>query len=331
MPRISVIVCPTELPDDQVPADGTVMDESYYDLLIDAAAYGLKEGDYLKVMKPGARGLRSNGEDDILLCLVPQAIPKEFCTAMKPIIRSVAKNNVAGGKRPAAAGVEAEHRIKKDGSRSKVMGVPTLKHLEDPEDRARLAGAKEGQIGYNPESKLPSGMAPCRQTMWTKEHPEETEQLMPLVQKVSEAFRRYMPTRYDAQLGKVLQTPREFILDTPNYYSVFTTITANKSWQTAAHTDKGDLKEGFGALTVMGEFGGCYLIFPKYRVAVKYREGDILLADVHEKHGNTALLFPDGSPCTEENKPERLTCVFYYQAKMSKCVLPTAEQAGSGN
>jgi hypothetical protein len=128
-----------------------------------------------------------------------------------------------------------------------------------------------------------------------------------------------MPIRHDAQLGKVLDTPREFILDSPNYYSVFTTVTANKSWRTAAHSDKGDLKEGFGALTVMGDFGGCHLIFPKYRVAVKYREGDILLADVHQTHGNTALLFPDGSPCTEENKPERLTCVFYYQAKMSKC------------
>ena len=47
--------------------------------------------------------------------------------------------------------------------------------------------------------------------------------------------------------------------------TVFTTVTVNKNFRTAAHYDAGDLKEGFGNLAVLqtGEYSGAYTVIPK--------------------------------------------------------------------
>lgn len=76
----------------------------------------------------------------------------------------------------------------------------------------------------------------------------------------------------------------------------------------------------------LGDFEGCDLVFPRYKLAVRFREGDILLADVaNQVHGNTPLLNPDGSAPTPGKPPERLVCVFYYQERMEHCRIPTEE------
>jgi hypothetical protein len=69
----------------------------------------------------------------------------------------------------------------------------------------------------------------------------------------------------------------------------------------------------------LGDFEGCDLVFPRYKTAVRYREGDILLANVHAVHGNTPLLNRDGTVPTVGQEPERLACVFYYQENMDLC------------
>jgi hypothetical protein len=46
----------------------------------------------------------------------------------------------------------------------------------------------------------------------------------------------------------------------------------------------------------------------------------VLLADVHEVHGNTPLLNPDGTTPKLDEEPERLVTVFYYQEKMDRCL-----------
>jgi hypothetical protein len=120
------------------------------------------------------------------------------------------------------------------------------------------------------------------------------------------------------QFEKASKTPPTWLLRTKEGITPFTSITCNKSWRTAAHVDKGDLKQGFGVMCCLGEFEGCDLVFPRYRTAVRYREGDILLADVHQVHGNTPLLNPDGTVPTGR-QPERLVCVFYYREHMNQC------------
>ncbi|MGB0015032.1 MAG: hypothetical protein WBQ03_25795 [Candidatus Sulfotelmatobacter sp.] len=106
---------------------------------------------------------------------------------------------------------------------------------------------------------------------------------------------------YETQMKKVLKTRSDYVLETgkakmPGVTYLFaeqgqetvpftnklpfTTITCNNRWRTAAHVDSGDLKQGFGVLCCLGDFEGCYLVFPRYKTAVRYREGDVLLADV---------------------------------------------------
>ena len=78
-----------------------------------------------------------------------------------------------------------------------------------------------------------------------------------------------------------------------------------------------------------GNFEGCDLVFPRYKVAVRYREGDVLLADVaNEVHGNTPLLNPDGTVPVPKSgeEPERLACVFYYEEKMDQCLNSLEEE-----
>jgi hypothetical protein len=82
------------------------------------------------------------------------------------------------------------------------------------------------------------------------------------------------------------------------------------------------LREGFGVLTVLhaGTYTGGHLVFPKYRVAVDLRTGGVLLADVHEAHGNTPLIGTPGSFV-------RLSLVCYYRAGMRACGSASEENA----
>jgi hypothetical protein len=63
---------------------------------------------------------------------------------------------------------------------------------------------------------------------------------------------------------------------------------------------------------VIGAFEGGELIFPQYGIAVEIETGDVLLADVHEWHGNAPLVGVDGSY-------ERISTVMYYRRKMLQC------------
>ena len=119
-----------------------------------------------------------------------------------------------------------------------------------------------------------------------------------------------MPERHAFQKDYAERTSSDFLI--PG--TAFTTVTVNRNWQTAVHRDKGDLKGGFGCMTAFsaGQYDGCYLIFPQYRVAVNMRSGDVCLADVHEWHGN--------SPIRRNTKfYERVSLVLYYREKMAQC------------
>ena len=69
--------------------------------------------------------------------------------------------------------------------------------------------------------------------------------------------------------------------------SVFSTLTVNHNWRTAAHRDAGDLNAGFSSIAAFtGHDGtgwkGGELILPEYRVAINLRAGDLLLVNAHE-------------------------------------------------
>lgn len=137
------------------------------------------------------------------------------------------------------------------------------------------------------------------------------ERAFPYLKRLNEYFRELVPGKYAAQkLAADKLDPRFLVPD-----SVFTTITVNKNFRTAAHRDAGDLSEGFSNLAALtGPEGkawtGAYLTFPEYRVAVNVRPGDLLLVNNHEGiHGNSAITSP-----IEES--DRCTLVCYFRENM---------------
>jgi hypothetical protein len=130
----------------------------------------------------------------------------------------------------------------------------------------------------------------------------------PFLQSLNKGFKELMPWRWTNQKAAADKVdPRYLVPDT-----VFTTITVNKSFRTAAHRDAGDLHEGLSNLLVVGsgEYTGGYLIFPEYRVAVNVRPGDLLLVNNHEIiHGNTPIVLNNDSA-------ERISLVCYFREGM---------------
>jgi hypothetical protein len=156
----------------------------------------------------------------------------------------------------------------------------------------------------------------CRLTAWTGRETEQFTTLRPLFQAIGDEFARLVPDRHHAQMEYVRRTEPEWVIPgTP-----FTTITVNNTYPTGVHTDKGDLEAGFSNLTVLrrGHYTGGVFLFPEYRVGVDMQDGDLLLMDAHEWHGNT-LIEP------QSDDAERISVVAYYRTKMVECGTAAAE------
>lgn len=151
----------------------------------------------------------------------------------------------------------------------------------------------------------------CRATSYTTANKERFEMAYPFINAINEQFKKMMPVRYNKQLAATKKIDPQFLIGD----SVYTTVTINKNFRTACHYDAGDLQEGFGNIVALNnghEYAGANLVFPKYRVAVDLRAGDMLLFDPHELHGNTELVKTD--PLAE-----RITIVLYFREKMLNC------------
>jgi len=174
----------------------------------------------------------------------------------------------------------------------------------------------------------------CRLTAFTARQVDRWERLVPFFQRISQLLQENVPDRYTAQAAEAARTPDDWVIkDTP-----FTTITVNNTYPTGLHTDKGDLDAGFSTLAVLrrGYYTGGWLGFPQYGVFADMQDGDVMLMDAHEWHGNTPIAcaycqeplampnhrcgqIPEAVP-----PPERISVVSYFRTKMVGC--DTAEQ-----
>lgn len=161
------------------------------------------------------------------------------------------------------------------------------------------------------------GVKPCRETSFTLKNAGLFNiNAVPYIKAVDDVFRNHMARHWFYQRFAASYSNGWTIGD-----SCFSTVTVNQNFQTACHTDKGDLKGSFGVLTCFkrGDFTGGELIFPKYRVAVDFRDGDVLLANVHEVHGNAPII-PLGA------RYLRMSCVFYFRERIMECGTPEQEK-----
>lgn len=170
----------------------------------------------------------------------------------------------------------------------------------------------------------------CRLTAFSAQQVEAWDSLRPYFDRIARLFEEHVPERYAAQMVAVQNTEPDWVIPgTP-----FTTITVNNTYPTGLHTDKGDLDAGFSTLGVMrrGAYEGGWLSFPQYGVGVDMKDGDVILMDAHEWHGNTPMTC---SYCTEPLRkpghrceggmnphlpsPERISVVSYFRTDIVEC------------
>ena len=148
-----------------------------------------------------------------------------------------------------------------------------------------------------------------RETSYTENNYEKFKMAFPFLKTLNDAFKHYLPWRWGNQRKAADKIDQRYLV--PD--TVFTTITVNKTFRTAAHLDAGDLSDGLSNLLVLsnnGDYTGGYLVFPEYRIAVNVRPGDLLLVNNHEIiHGNTPIVL--GS-----EEAERISLVCYFREGM---------------
>lgn len=172
----------------------------------------------------------------------------------------------------------------------------------------------------------------CRLTAWTGAHAAEFRGLVPLLGRIAGHLEAEVPDRYRAQqLQAAKANPAWVIPGTP-----FTTCTVNNTYPTGVHVDKGDLDAGFSTLACFrrdgtdGPYTGGALVFPEFRVGVSMRDGDLLLMDAHQWHGNTMIVCPHGARSEAAREccgVERVSVVAYMRTRIVACGSPADEAA----
>jgi hypothetical protein len=159
----------------------------------------------------------------------------------------------------------------------------------------KIIEARQGLLGY-------SGR-PCRQTMLTKRCPEMLEGNQRLIECVDALYARHVPHLYAIQRAEIEKADPRWRL----WATAFSTIYLAKNFRTAYHTDRGNLQGVMTALMPMGNFTGGELVLPRWRIAIAFKAGHLLLFDPQQLHGN--LPFED----------ERISAAFYCARHIADC------------
>lgn len=146
-----------------------------------------------------------------------------------------------------------------------------------------------GIVGYYDYLNNPT-QHKCRETSFMRSHFTEVMQgCASLLKDIDDVYQKCAPLHYNLQQ---IAIPTQFQL----FKTVFSTVTVNRNFRTAVHTDSGDFRSGLGALAVIdGHFKGCHLAIKKLGKAFRLQVGDVILFDTSLEHGNTEVHDPDGA------------------------------------
>lgn len=257
--------------------------DSDYDLVLDrtAAVVDAETGRPVAVLVKGG---------------IPPKMAKRTWLAIRGKIKGLPDN------RRMAAGKGAALRISSSGRNVAVSRGATTPSGAFADTANEVLGFLDGK---------PGGRNPmCRQSAFTAANIGIWNEFVPLCRKLAEVYAEYLPEFFAAQTAYAEGVPPEFrIPGTP-----FTTVTLNRNWQVAYHTDAGDYRGGFGVMLQWraGSFTGGRLVIPAYKIAVEYGTGDVCFADVHQLHAVTRLVGLKGSW-------ERIVGVFYLREGLWRC------------
>jgi hypothetical protein len=274
--------------DDLLTVEHPARKEGYHLVFDDKEKLGIH---FLSLSKPYIREDVYRPGGQLLAVLLKDVIPKEICDEAFRFLQTV---NGDPKNRPGIIGENARQQ-----------GVRVSDGKLSPRVRVAQAvideyGGKADMLGY-----YRSRFGGCDITSWTNQKPKVYLGVRPFIQKVDEIYRTFLPTEHAGQMAYVNQIPAKWRI--PN--TAFTTLYVLKNAPTATHTDDFDYKGGFGCMASLGEFKGGAFCFPRFRVAINYQPGDLILADVHQLHGNFPIYEGD----------LRVACVFFCREGQAKC------------
>lgn len=224
--------------------------------------------------------------------VIPPSVQLTAYESLLPAASLTDSRGVAAGKNE--EGYAKKLRVNKDGKVSK----QNVSHIK----------IHSGVAGFADRSpRFPN----CRLTAFNKHHLDKFKAAYPIIKIVDNTYAELMPDHYKLQRDLADKTSQDFVI--PD--TAFTTLTVNKNWQTAVHKDAGDFLDGFGNLVAIrnGTYEGCHFVVVRWGVGFDLQNGDVLMVDVHQWHGNTPMI-------KHEKEATRLSLVMYYRENMKKCL-----------
>jgi hypothetical protein len=165
-------------------------------------------------------------------------------------------------------------------------------------------GGNSDLLGFYKYKNPAPGVLDCAPTAWTIGKPNIYGDAQRFIYAVDEVYRTVLPDEHRTQMEYVRAIPPVLRIGK----TAFTTLYILKNAPTAIHIDKFDYAKSFGVMATLGDWKGNAIVWPKYRIGVDYRPGDVLLGDVHEYHCNLPRL-----------SGERVSCIFFVRTGMHQC------------
>jgi len=156
-------------------------------------------------------------------------------------------------------------------------------------------------LGYFDKTKALGIDKPCRLTYHTGASLKQYEMGLPYIDELDRWYKKINPKKHAIQLARADSHPKYKIRKT-----AYSTITVNRTFRTALHKDKGDFG-GWATLSVLehGTYRGGLFMMPAYGIGINMREGDVLVANVHEYHCNSEIWTTPEDDVYNESLPER--------------------------
>lgn len=197
---------------------------------------------------------------------IPQEACEEAFDVCWPHVRGLPSN------RSVAVGTPSLSRIRKDRTLSDQKRVS-----KDSLAVLKKRGTRTDVLGF-------VGGTRWDRSRLSRRHPELLDKIRPLAERVDGRYSEYMPGPYAKQLAAIEEaSPARRLWDT-----VFSAVYLAKIFQAAYHRD-GNLKGVMTALMATGNFSGGQLVFPRWKIAIVLRPGDLLFFDAEQLHGNLEI------------------------------------------
>jgi len=280
--------------------NGKWLDESSYDDVV--SSIGVKDN-IIKIYKPSG----SLFDKPLLACIVKNAYTGDTYNEVKDTLYSIddtstMRANASGPidheKMKAKGLVEGKdyvlrtpnsyYPLKKNGEFNRIAEANAIHSV--------FAGYKRGRF---------TGMIGISNWCEKKSNKEKWEKMQQIATINEQALKKGCP-----DIWKLQRTYADECIEEKYHLggAPITTLSANRyssegTAKMSAHVDGKDLEFGMTTMCVfrLGDFGGAYLVFPRYGVAIEADDGDVLIADSNEIHGVTKI----------EGDGIRLSCVAY--------------------